>query len=200
MRYPKIRELVEAIKALIKGPYTSKFPYKKHIPEKRYRGRPIYYKDDCVGCGACSVVCTSGCLKQEDILTGEEPKRRLTINYESCIFCGQCEANCITKKGIKLSNQLDDIATFNRKDVIEEVVKELILCEACSTLVGAKDHLLWVAKKLGPLAYSSPTSYLSQLKDLKLAYSSIEKSVELTRQDRIKILCHKCRREITLNT
>jgi formate hydrogenlyase subunit 6/NADH:ubiquinone oxidoreductase subunit I len=200
MRYPKLRELVEAIKALIQGPYTTKFPFKPHIPEKRYRGKPKYYEDKCVGCKACAEVCPSGCIKVIDNVDVDPPVRRIEQHYDSCIFCGQCEANCITKEGIKLSNQLEDCSVFDRDEAVESVEKELLLCEVCGCVLGAKDHLLWVGKKLGPLAYSSPTSYLSALKDLKLAYLDIEKSDDLIRQDRMKLLCPKCRREITLNT
>lgn len=200
MRYPKLRELVEAIRALIKGPYTSSFPFKPHTPEKGYRGKPEYHDDECVGCGACSEACTTGCIKMTDDLQSGPPKRRLTIHYDSCIFCGQCHAACITKEGVKQSSKLDDLAVFDRNEAVDSVEKELVLCEGCGCMVGAKEHLKWVADKLGPLAYSSPTSYLSALKDLKLAHLSVEKSEEMTRQDRLKILCPKCRREITLNT
>ena len=199
MRYPKLRELAEAIRALIKGPYTSGFPFKPHVPEKRFRGKPEFHKDQCVGCGACSEVCPAGCIEITDITDSDPPMRRLDLHYDSCIFCGQCQAACITEEGIKLSNKFD-LAVFDRNEAVESVEKELVLCEGCGCVVGAKDHLTCVAKKLGPLAYSSPTSYLSALKDLKLAYLKLEKSEELTRQDRIKILCPKCRKEITLET
>jgi len=200
MRYPKLRELVEAIKALIKGPYTSKFPFKPHVPEKRYRGKPEYHEEQCVGCGACSEVCPPGAITMTDVIDANHPIRKFDLRYDNCIFCGQCQANCITQEGIKLSNKLDDLSVFDRGETIESVEKDLILCEGCGSTVGAKDHLIWIAKKLGPLAYSSPTSYLSALKDLKLAYLKVKKSVALTRQDRIKVLCPKCRREVTLET
>jgi len=200
MQYPKIRELIEAIKALIQGPYTSKFPFKPHVPPERYRGQPVYNDDECVGCGACAEVCTTGCIKMEDNVNGDPPMRKLTVRYESCIFCGQCQVACITKEGIKQTNKLDDLSVFDRSEAVNSVEKELVLCEGCGCTVGAKEHLIWVAKRLGPLAYSSPTSYLSALKDLKLAYLKVEKSDGLTRQDRVKTLCPKCRREITLNT
>ena len=199
MRYPKLRELVEAITAVIKGPYTSKFPFKPHVPEKRFRGKPEYHKDDCVGCKACFEVCPPGCIKTEDVVDVDVPVRKLVLHYDSCIFCGQCQAACITEKGIKLSDKFD-LAVFDRKEAIESVEKELALCEGCGCIVGTKDHLKWIAKKLGPLAYSSPTSYLSALKDLKLAHLKVEKSDDLTRQDRVKVLCPTCRREITLET
>jgi len=200
MRYPKLRELLEAIKALIKGPYTSRFPFRPHTPERRFRGKPEYNKDKCVGCGACKEVCPAGCIKMVDVVDSEPPLRRLDLHYDSCIFCGQCQAACITEEGIRLSNQLIDMAVFDRNQAVESVQKELVLCEGCGCVVGAKDHLVWLSKRLGPLAYSSPTAYLSALKELKLTYLKFEKSDNLTRQDRIKVLCPKCRREITINT
>ncbi|MFA4990961.1 MAG: 4Fe-4S dicluster domain-containing protein [Candidatus Omnitrophota bacterium] len=199
MRYPKLRELAEAVRALIKGPYTTSFPSKPHVPAKRFRGKPEYFKDGCVGCKACSEVCPAGCIEVKDSIDSNPPVRRLDLRYDRCIFCGQCQAACITQEGIKLSNKFD-LAVFNREDAVESIEKELVLCEGCNCVVGAKDHLVWVAKKLGALAYSSPTAYLSALKELRLAYLNIEAPKELTRQDRIKILCPKCRREITLNT
>jgi hydrogenase-4 component H len=170
------------------------------MPPERYRGQPKYNEDQCVGCGACSEVCTTGCIKMTDDLKANPPKRNLVIHYDSCIFCGQCQAGCITKEGVKQTNKLDDLSVFDREEAIDSVEKELVLCEGCGCLVGAKEHLAWVARKLGPLAYSSPTAYLSALKDLKLAYLKVERSKELTRQDRVKILCPTCRREITLET
>jgi len=199
MRYPKLREIVEAVRAIVKGPYTSRFPFKVHVPEERFRGKPEYNEDECVGCNACSEVCPTGCIETKDIIDSELAVRRLDLHLDSCIFCGQCQSACITRGGIKLSSKYD-LAVFDRKEAIESVEKDLVLCEACGCIVGAKDHLIWAVQKLGHSAYSSPTSYLSALKDLRLAYIRTEKKDTLTRQDRIKILCPKCRREITLNT
>ena len=42
MRYPKLREIKEALKALVKGPYTSPFPFQEHKPFERFRGRPKF--------------------------------------------------------------------------------------------------------------------------------------------------------------
>jgi len=197
MRYPKLRELIEAIRALVKGPYTTRFPFEGHTPEKRFRGKPEYNKDGCVGCGACYEVCPACCIELKDDISGNPAMRTLELHYDSCIFCGQCQASCITQEGIKLSNKFD-IALFDRRDAIESVEKELVLCESCGYIVGTKDHLIWVAKKLGPLAYSSPTIYLSKLKELRLAHLKAGKQDILIRQDRLKFLCPKCRREITL--
>ncbi len=198
MRKPKIRELIHAIKALIVGPYTSKFPFKPHVPAKKFRGKPEYSEEFCVGCTACAQVCPTGAIEYNDDANRETPKRKLTLRYDVCIFCGQCELNCITKEGIKLSNKFD-LALFDRGQATEEVEKELTLCEACGEPVACKAHLEWLAKKLGPISFSNPTLFLSRLKELTVLDDNIQEiTKDLTRADRIKILCAQCRRKTTL--
>ena len=63
MRYPKLRELKEAITALLKGPYTSDYPRKAHQPAKRFRGKPEYSNEGCVGCTACALVCPARAIE-----------------------------------------------------------------------------------------------------------------------------------------
>ena len=119
MRYPKLRELKEAIRALIKGPYTSKFPYKLHIPFESFRGKPYFHGDDCIGCAACVNVCPAGALSYNDVESNGAYKRTLKINWDICIECGQCNLNCLTTKGIILSNEFDISVTENRKELFE---------------------------------------------------------------------------------
>lgn len=198
MRKPKIRELIEAIKALIKGPYTTKYPFKPHIPPKKFRGKPEYSEENCVGCTACAQVCPVKAIEFSDDLKSAPPKRKNILHYDICIFCGQCQLHCITQEGIKLSNKFA-LALFDRSQTIETVEKELALCEVCGDAVACKDHLDWLAKKLGPIAYSNPTLFLSRLKELSLVDDNTAEVVkDMTRADRVKILCAACRRKTTL--
>ncbi|MEJ2567461.1 MAG: 4Fe-4S binding protein, partial [candidate division WOR-3 bacterium] len=66
IKKPKIRELGEAIKALVKGPFTTKFPFEPPdiIPE--FRGFPEYQEDGCVRCGACAEVCPADVIEVEE--------------------------------------------------------------------------------------------------------------------------------------
>ena len=198
MKKPKIRELAEAVRALIKGPYTTKFPFKPHIPAKKFRGKPEYSDEGCVGCTACAEVCPSKAIEFSDAPNEDPPKRKFVLHYDICIFCGQCQLHCITQEGIKLSNKFD-LALFDRSQAVEKVEKELALCEACGDIVACKSHLDWLAKKLGPIAFSNPTLFLSRLKELTLLDENVAEIVkDLTRADRMKILCVKCRRKTTL--
>jgi formate hydrogenlyase subunit 6/NADH:ubiquinone oxidoreductase subunit I len=201
MKLPKVRELTEAVKALLTGPYTSKFPKRPHVAHPNFRGQPIYDPDKCVGCLACENVCPAGAIGHEDITDKANP-RRVMIHYtDTCIFCGCCEDACIAdNEGIKLSNEWD-LAFFDRKESQETIEKELQLCEICGEPIACKDHLKWIAEKLGELSYSSPTLYLSRLRELGVIDDNIiAASRDYSRSDRVKILCARCRRETTLST
>lgn len=201
MKLPKIRELLEAIKALIVGPYTSKFPFKPHEPYPSFRGQPVYNPDKCVGCLACEEVCPAEAIGHEDITDPSDPKRKIIHYTDTCIFCGCCEAACIAdNEGIKLSNEFD-LAFFDRKTAEESIEKDLQLCEICGAVIACKDHLKWIAEKIGELTYSNPTLYQSRLKSLGIIDENITSVLkDHGRSDRVKILCARCRRETTLTT
>lgn len=199
MRKPKLRELKEAITALISGPYTSKFPFKPHTPPKTFRGKPKYDQDKCVGCGACFEICPAEAITLEDIVTEGKAVRKLTHYADICIFCGQCQAACITKEGIVLSQDYD-LAVFDRKDAQHSVEKDLVLCQSCGAVVGCRDHIKWVSDKLGVLSYSNPTLFLSGLKNLFLAEEEATPLASGGRSDRFKITCAKCRRQIVFRS
>lgn len=202
MKLPKIRELIEAVKALVVGPYTSKFPKEMHKPHPNFRGQPKYNEEKCVGCLACIEICPVGALAFKDTTAPSGEAKRTLIHYtDTCIFCGQCEANCIAdKEGIKLSNDWE-LSFFDRRtESAESIDKELQLCEVCGVPIACKDHLKWIAERIGELTYSSPTLYLSGLKSLGLVdENTISALKDYGRSDRVKIVCARCRRETTFS-
>ena len=201
MKLPKLRELKEAIRALIKGPYTSKFPAQTHIPYASFRGQPKFNEKKCVGCMACKEVCPVEAIAAIDKTDGDKPSRTMVHYTDTCIFCGQCEAACIADhEGIKLSTDWE-LSFFDRSRSQESIEKELQVCEICKTPIACKDHLRWISDRLGELTYSSPTLYLSTQAGLGIIDENIAAAVkDYGRSDRLKILCARCRRETTLTT
>lgn len=195
MKYPKLRELKEAITALIKGPCTTKFPAVPHCPYPRFRGKPVPDDKGCIGCGACAEVCPPGSIKIDDDLTPGQPLRTLRWRHDFCIFCGQCERVCTTKEGVKLSNEFD-LADVTRKNMFSEIKKELVICSGCGAVIAPKDQILYVAKKLGNQAYSNIN--IIALTQQEFLSNSSEGSVStqpVRRQSAFKVLCPKCRHQ-----
>ncbi len=194
--------MAEAVKSLVKGAYTSKFPAQPHVPAKNFRGAPRYSEEGCIACGGCSHVCPPAAIEAQDDLSGDVPVRRMIVHHDICIYCGQCQALCTTREdsppGIKLSSDFN-LATFDRSEAVSTVEKELALCEACGDVITSKAHLDWIARRLGPLAFSNPTLFMSRLKELGRVDENISAVAgDLTRSDRMKIVCAKCRRATTL--
>ena len=198
MRKPKLRELKEALRAVVFGPYTSKFPFEPHTPPDGFRGKPEFHEDGdvgCVGCGACAEVCPALAITVIDEPDAAPPKRTLELRFDKCIFCGQCELNCTTTEGIKLSKTYD-LATLDRSACVERIEHDLVLCEVCGETIGAVKHLRWVAEQLGAKAYANPTLILAADGSMKLAVKDAGRIAEpaLARNDTMRVLCPACRR------
>ncbi|MGC9065682.1 MAG: 4Fe-4S dicluster domain-containing protein [Candidatus Ratteibacteria bacterium] len=197
MRKPKIRELGEAIRSLISKPYTTKFPRVPHVPFEKFRGKPHFNSEKCVGCGACAIVCPSGAIKLEDTVDGNTGIRRLTHYSGVCIFCGQCEANCIADKlGIKLTKEFD-IAYFKQGEDSHFVEHQLVVCQGCGRIIGAKKHLIWAIRKIGHLSFAQGILLNINQQILQIDSEIPEEKIKgpLNRTHIFKIICPQCRRE-----
>ncbi len=195
MKYPKLRELKEAIKALIKGPYTTKFPFAPHIPPEGYRGKPEPSDEYCIACGACAEVCPARAIEVENKMDSTPPTRSIRWRYDLCIFCGQCERYCTTEKGVHLTPEFD-LAAFDRKTLVsKDINRELIICDDCKSIIGTRQQFLFLAKKLGSLVYGNYSLVLTSLQELGLV--KLEQNKEKENYERSKIFhitCPKCRR------
>ncbi len=192
MRKPKLRELGEAVKALIRGPYTSKkFP----APPANLRALTKYFEADCIGCGACAEVCPANCISVEDDLTANPPIRRLVVSTDQCIVCGQCERYCTTRKGIRVTNEYD-IASMQPRTPSFSVQKELLLCEGCGEIIGAVDHLKWISHKIGSKTYANPSLMAAVHPEMRRAMPKQTPGPAEDRSDLMRPVCTACRRRV----
>lgn len=128
----------------------------------------------------------------------------MMLHYDECHYCGQCSALCTTRDdtppGVRHTLEFD-LAGFDRAGMVSATEeKELALCEVCGTVITSRAHLKWAAGRLGPLAFSNPTLFVSSLKSMGFAEGMLEtaKDYIYLRSDRVKILCAGCRRKATI--
>lgn len=198
---PKLRELKEAVTAVLSPRFTTRFPAEPCVVPERYRGKPEFDLDKCIGCGACVNVCPAPeCLSQVDDLEADPPVRRITHRHYTCIFCGNCQDNCTTGDGIKLSQEWD-LAGLDREAMTETHEFELQMCEKCGALIGTKKHLVWLYEKLGALAYTNPSLLIAKSGELITEPQDVQKQQpekEVRTSDFMRILCPKCKCELNI--
>ena len=157
-----------------------------------------------MGCTACAQVCPAKAIDVDDEIKGGRALRKLTVHWDICICCGQCEANCPALKGITLSREFDLATTGKREDLQQTIEKEFVICESCGEPVVPYDQYAWVAKRLGPLTFTNASLLLFYLRTVGLAlkerFIAGNKQAAVNRSTRIKILCPRCRREAVLKS
>ena len=197
MKYPKMRELREAVISLVSPAYTSKFPAEPHIPFEKFRGKPEVDDTNCVGCETCANVCPPNAITFTDDI--ENGIRTIKRDYGKCIFCGQCQDHCITQKGVRLSDKIFDLAVFDRNKNIEYQEKELLICENCHAVITTREHLNYMHLKLGPRAFASILNLNMLNQKLRLAEGQdidVEIRDGLKRKDMFNIICPNCLRQV----
>jgi len=77
-----------AIKAMIKGPVTRRYPYVPANVTQATRGQLTLDIDKCIFCGLCRMHCPAGAIEVS------KPDRTWQVDQFRCVICGCCVDYC----------------------------------------------------------------------------------------------------------
>ncbi len=85
--------LGDVIRSLFKKPITEYYPYQRKAAPERLRGKLLWNRDTCTGCGLCVKDCPAGAL---EVIVIDKKAKKIVMNYDAdqCIYCGQCTFSC----------------------------------------------------------------------------------------------------------
>lgn len=83
-----------ALRNLIKGPSTDKYPFGETFVPEKLRGKIKHNPEICMACRICEHVCAGGAIRIEEVADGSGLD--FVVWHNSCAFCGLCEHYCPT--------------------------------------------------------------------------------------------------------
>ncbi len=104
--------LGEISRSLFKKPATELYPFEKHPAPTRLRGRLLWEREKCTGCGLCIMDCPADAI---ELFTLDKAARRYVFRYhvDRCTYCAQCTKSC-RQGALEMSNQDWELANFSR--------------------------------------------------------------------------------------
>lgn len=194
---PKLRELAEAVRAIVKGPFTTKFPKKVDSVHPNFRGILKFREENCLCCGACVQVCPTNA--REIVVDEDKGVKRNIHHAERCIYCAQCVL-CCPNDAIYHTPEFD-LSRTERGDWETSLEKELVHCEMCGEPFATRAHLLWIAQRVGELVSANPTLFLTLYQEMGVVapLPSGQGGMLPYRSGIMRILCPDCRRKVYMS-
>ncbi len=193
MRFPKLRELLETLRAVSSGILSRGFPSLHRNTVPGYRGKPVPDPEWCIGCRGCAGVCPAEAILIED----KQGVRRITRLYDRCVYCGECRELCPRPSpGVVLSGENEPPGT-DRKVMRRVQEFELVRCTRCRAPLGTKAQLREAARKIGPaLVSASPDMLLIEQERLGIPFPPALRRKQVMRPDIFTFLCPVCRNTV----
>jgi formate hydrogenlyase subunit 6/NADH:ubiquinone oxidoreductase subunit I len=85
--------LSDVLDGLVRTPATERYPFERKAAPERLRGKLLWQRDSCTGCGLCAKDCPANAL---DVIVIDRKAKQFVFHYDvdRCLFCGQCVHSC----------------------------------------------------------------------------------------------------------
>jgi len=120
----KLRETLICLRA---GRVTLPYPFQPAAPvPPRFRGRPLFNPDKCIGCAGCANNCPA-----REILIFDVCQEIRILKYlgRRCTYCGRCADVC-PEKAITMSHEFEN-ATGNVHELEQRLELFMSTCQRC---------------------------------------------------------------------
>ena len=140
----RLKALLEALRG--RGTIRE-YPLKPLPAPEGFRGLPRIDPGECIGCGACTLICPSQALRRRE--GGEE----VVIEYFAgrCIFCAMCWEVC-PQNAITITREYE-LAALDENELKTEVSNRMAICEYCSRGYATEKALARVREVIGDQPY-----------------------------------------------
>ena len=164
-----VSKIKEAILCLKAGRVTLSYPINPRPVPARFRGRPVFDPNKCIGCAGCANNCPA-----REILIKDTCQEIRVVKYigRRCTYCGRCADLC-PEKAITMSPEYEN-ASENAHDIEQNLEIWMSTCQPCGRcfkgalpidglmMKGFRsdnvDSELWVYKSKGYLDIDPVTS------------------------------------------
>lgn len=121
-----ISKIKESVICLSAGRVTLPYPFAPTAAPERFRGRPIFDANKCIGCAGCANNCPAREILLFDVCQEVRVLKYLGLR---CTYCGRCADVC-PEKAITMSHEFEN-ATDAIGDISQQIDVFMSTCQRC---------------------------------------------------------------------
>ncbi len=102
----------DVITSFFKQPVTERYPYERREAPDRLRGRLLWNRENCTGCGICGMDCPAQAI---EMLVIDKKAKRFVLRYhvDRCTYCAQCVHSCM-HSCLEMSSEVWELAALDK--------------------------------------------------------------------------------------